>query len=139
MSHDGYPRLERSVMRSHFCRLALGQLVCVAFLLRAQSRTPDEGQREKWQRVPEIFAALGVRPGVTVADVGAGDGFFTIRLARAVGSNGRVFAVDVDDAAIERRWFCPCRFRPSVSISSARSCTKADASVALKTRVSKRR
>ena len=107
MSHHRYPRLERSVMRSHFCRLALGQLVCVGFLLfglslSAQSRTSEEGQREQWQRVPEIFAALGVRPGVTIADVGAGDGFFTTRLARAVGSTGRVFAVDVDDAAIER-------------------------------------
>ena len=94
-------------MRSHFCRLAPGQLVCVAFLLfglslRAQSRASEEGRREQWQKVPEILAALNVRPGVTVADVGAGDGFFTTRLARAVGSNGRVFAVDVDDAAIER-------------------------------------
>lgn len=45
---------------------------------------------------------MRVRPGATVADVGAGDGFFTSRLARAVGPDGRVFAVDIDDKALER-------------------------------------
>ena len=45
---------------------------------------------------------MGVREGTTVADVGAGDGFFTSRLSRAVGAQGRVFAVDIDDRALER-------------------------------------
>jgi precorrin-6B methylase 2 len=45
---------------------------------------------------------MGVRSGATVADVGAGGGFFTSRLARAVGPEGRVFAVDVDDKALTR-------------------------------------
>jgi ubiquinone/menaquinone biosynthesis C-methylase UbiE len=58
--------------------------------------------REAWQKVPEIFNAMGVVPGAVVADVGAGDGFLTARLARAVGPDGRVFAVDVEDRAIER-------------------------------------
>lgn len=62
----------------------------------------NEAARERWQRVPEVFAALGIAPGAHVADVGAGGGFFTVRLARAVGSEGRVFAVDVDAAVIRR-------------------------------------
>lgn len=91
--------------RSH--RRRLGQLASLVYLLvgmslLAQSRTAEEGRREQWQKVDEIFAVMGIRPGATVADVGAGDGFFTSRLARAVGSNGRVFAVDIDDAALER-------------------------------------
>jgi predicted methyltransferase len=70
--------------------------------LLAQDRAAQEGRREQWQNVGGIFAEMGVRPGANVADIGAGDGFFTSRLARAVGENGRVFAVDIDDAAIAR-------------------------------------
>lgn len=70
--------------------------------LLAQTRQAIEERREEWQNVDQIFAAMGVRPGATVADVGAGDGFFTRRLARAVGPDGRVFAVDVDEAALTR-------------------------------------
>jgi predicted methyltransferase len=76
--------------------------IMAAGLLFAQERAAQERRREQWQKVDEIFAAMGVRPGVTVADIGAGDGFFTSRLARAVGPNGRVFAVDIDDRALER-------------------------------------
>jgi SAM-dependent methyltransferase len=61
-----------------------------------------ERRREQWQRVPDIFDAIGVRPGATVADVGAGDGFFTSRLARAVGPDGRVYAVDIDAGVLDR-------------------------------------
>jgi FkbM family methyltransferase len=60
--------------------------------------TPDaaEIQRDGWQKVPEIFAALEVAPGTRIADIGAGSGYFTARLARAVGPGGRVFAVDIN-------------------------------------------
>src|SRR5262245_19977104 len=70
--------------------------------LVAQDRAEQERQREQWQRVNDIFAAMGVRPGATVADVGAGGGFFTTRLATAVGPSGHVFAVDVEDSALDR-------------------------------------
>lgn len=52
-------------------------------------------ERDAWQRPDEVLAALGVAPGQTVADIGAGPGYFTLRLARAVGPEGRVFAVEV--------------------------------------------
>lgn len=88
-------------------RRGLGQLACFASLLAvatlvAQDRAASESRREQWQKVDEIFVAMGVRPGATVADIGAGDGFFTNRLARAVGPDGRVFAVDIDEKALER-------------------------------------
>jgi predicted methyltransferase len=70
--------------------------------MAAQERVSAESLRERWQNVDQIFAAMGVRDGATVADVGAGDGFFTSRLSRAVGARGRVFAVDIDDKALER-------------------------------------
>lgn len=69
----------------------------------AQTRTnTHEGNRESWQRVPDIFEAMGVVAGSVVADVGAGDGFFTTRLAKAVGPTGRVYAVDISASVLER-------------------------------------
>ena len=58
--------------------------------------------REVWQRPDDIVAALALTAGSRVADVGAGDGFFTVRLARAVGPEGRVLAVDIEQKMLER-------------------------------------
>jgi SAM-dependent methyltransferase len=60
----------------------------------------DDAEREASQRVGEVMGALGLREGSAVADVGAGDGFFTIRLARRVGPSGRVYPVELGDAAV---------------------------------------
>ncbi len=76
-------------------------LVVSAAALDAQ-RAASERSRDEWQKVAEIFTAMGVRPGAVVADVGAGDGYFTARLARAVGAGGRVYAVDVSARTLER-------------------------------------
>jgi predicted methyltransferase len=60
--------------------------------------TPD---REAWQKPDEIMDALGIADGAAVADVGAGAGWFTIRLARRVGPNGTVYARDVQRPTLE--------------------------------------
>ncbi|MCA9707824.1 MAG: methyltransferase domain-containing protein [Myxococcales bacterium] len=57
--------------------------------------------REVFDHREAILDALGVRPGMRVADVGAGTGLFTMALARAVGERGRVYAVDVQDYFLE--------------------------------------
>ncbi len=62
--------------------------------------------RDAWQRPDRVMDALGIADGSSVADLGAGGGWFTIRLARRVGPNGVVFAEDVQPQmieAIERR------------------------------------
>ena len=51
--------------------------------------------REIFDRRFQIMAAIGVRPGMVVADIGAGTGLFTRLFARAVGPDGRVIAVDI--------------------------------------------
>src|SRR5512139_769646 len=66
----------------------------------AGQQPAHEQSREAWQRIPEIFAALGAKPGAVIADVGAGPGFFTERLAKAVGPDGRVVAVDINAGAL---------------------------------------
>lgn len=55
----------------------------------------EDPSREAWQRPDEVVASVGAKAGDTVADVGAGPGYFSLRLARAVGPRGRVYAVDV--------------------------------------------
>lgn len=52
--------------------------------------------RDRWQHPDRVIAALAVREGDRVADLGAGAGYFTFRLARAVGPQGEVYAVDTD-------------------------------------------
>ena len=57
--------------------------------------------REAWQKPDQVMDALHVAEGTVVADIGAGGGWFTVRLARRVGPNGRVYAVDVQRLMIE--------------------------------------
>jgi len=56
--------------------------------------------RDSWQKPDQVIALLGLREGDQVADLGAGGGYFTFKLAAAVGDTGRVYAVDVDDDMI---------------------------------------
>ena len=57
--------------------------------------------RAAWQKPDQIMDALHVAEGSTVADIGAGAGWFTIRLARRVGPNGIVYAQDVQRLMLE--------------------------------------
>jgi SAM-dependent methyltransferase len=60
--------------------------------------TPD---RAAWQKPEQIMDALKIAENAKVADIGAGGGFFTIRLARRVGPNGFVYAEDVQQPMLE--------------------------------------
>jgi ubiquinone/menaquinone biosynthesis C-methylase UbiE len=62
--------------------------------------------RDAWQRPDQIMDALQIGEGSVVADLGAGGGWFTVRLARRVGPNGHVYAEDIQPqmiGAIQRR------------------------------------
>lgn len=58
--------------------------------------TPGRDQRLQINRVMDI---LGINPGKTVADIGAGSGWFTVRAAKRVTGNGLVYAVDINPQA----------------------------------------
>jgi len=60
------------------------------------SKVFDDPARAEWQKPTEVAAALGLHPGQTVADLGAGTGYFTRPLSEAVGPTGTVLAVDVE-------------------------------------------
>jgi hypothetical protein len=59
----------------------------------------EDPKRDAWQKPHEVVLALDLKPGDTVADIGAGSGYFTVRLARHA---ARVFAVDIDPNLLER-------------------------------------
>lgn len=57
--------------------------------------------RDAWQKPEQVMDALGIGEGSAVADVGAGGGWFTVRLARRVGPNGLVYAQDVQPQMLD--------------------------------------
>ena len=57
--------------------------------------------RDAWQEPELIMDALGIADGAVVADIGAGGGWFTVRLAQRVGPNGLVYAEDIQPQMIE--------------------------------------
>lgn len=56
----------------------------------------DDPARDTWQKPDHVVNLLGLRPGTTVADVGAGTGYFLARLSQKVGPTGQVLALDVE-------------------------------------------
>jgi len=67
------------------------------FEITAADAFPPRTQRDTWQRPVRVMEDLGIRPGSAVADVGAGGGYFTFRLATRVGVKGKVYAQDLDE------------------------------------------
>ena len=61
----------------------------------------EEPNRDKLLQIDRVMDTLRLRPGSTVADIGAGGGWFSVRAARRVGPTGRVFAEDINPRAVE--------------------------------------
>ncbi len=81
--HDGH---------AHGDRMPHDELSAEAYAARL-----EPADRDAWQQPAALIAALGIREGAHVADVGAGSGYFVPHLARAVGASGRVVAEDLRD------------------------------------------
>lgn len=61
-----------------------------------------EDQRDRLGEARTVMDLAQIKPGASVADIGAGEGYYTVRLAERVGRKGRVLAEDIDPGAIER-------------------------------------
>ena len=62
----------------------------------------DRPEREMEEAPDAALDAIDIQTGMTVADVGAGTGYFTLRLARRVGADGKVYANDIQAKMLER-------------------------------------
>jgi ubiquinone/menaquinone biosynthesis C-methylase UbiE len=85
--------------------LAITAIAVAAPSLHSQAVAPQSSsrpveRRDDWQRVPDIFKALGAATGARIADLGAGEGWLTTRLAKQVGPTGRVFASDISERSL---------------------------------------
>jgi ubiquinone/menaquinone biosynthesis C-methylase UbiE len=91
-SHPGY--VQREPSRDGTGRFYLGREI--AQVMGHQGATWLERPERVEEEAPDrLHALLEVRPGMTVADIGAGTGYHSWRLAEEVGPGGRVFAVDI--------------------------------------------
>ncbi|MEO8722803.1 MAG: methyltransferase domain-containing protein [Sphingobium sp.] len=59
------------------------------------TRWSSEESRDRVNEASDIMDRAGIKPGMTVADIGAGEGYYTVRLAKRVGPTGRVLAQDI--------------------------------------------
>jgi ubiquinone/menaquinone biosynthesis C-methylase UbiE len=60
----------------------------------------DRAEREREETPDRALELIGITPGMTIADIGAGTGYMTVRVARLVGPNGRVYANDLQPAML---------------------------------------
>jgi ubiquinone/menaquinone biosynthesis C-methylase UbiE len=62
----------------------------------------DRGEREAEEAPEKALDEIGIRPGMAIADVGAGTGYFSLKMARRVGPGGKVYANDVQAEMLEK-------------------------------------
>ncbi len=62
----------------------------------------NEDARDERGEAVTVMDMADIQPGMTVADIGAGEGYYTVRLAEKVGASGRVLAQDIDRDALQR-------------------------------------
>src|SRR5262249_60160786 len=74
--------------------------MALAILLSACGGDEAARNYDRYRRPDLLIAALGIQPGAHIADVGAGQGYLTHRLAHAAGPGGRGVATDIDAAAL---------------------------------------
>jgi ubiquinone/menaquinone biosynthesis C-methylase UbiE len=61
----------------------------------------ENPERDAWQKPDRVVELLGLEPGDVACDLGAGPGYMALRMARAVGPSGAVYAIDVDPRMVE--------------------------------------
>ena len=92
LSYDGWKA-------QTFAILAAVAIVCLPASAFAQQ---DESERETIERVPDILTAIGVKDGAHIADVGSADGFYTLRIAKAVAPTGKAYAIDIEQKSLDK-------------------------------------
>jgi ubiquinone/menaquinone biosynthesis C-methylase UbiE len=106
VGHSGNPS-PSNVVFSDVAKLTLF-LLLTCFSARAQDTWKNVyseenwTDRDRWQKPHELIRHLKIQPGSRVADVGCHEGYMTMKLARAVGAAGKVYAVDIESNKLEK-------------------------------------
>jgi ubiquinone/menaquinone biosynthesis C-methylase UbiE len=58
-------------------------------------------RREEWERTSQIIDCLKIKPGMTIADVGSGPGYYTFKFSELIGNTGKVYALDTVQAHLD--------------------------------------
>ena len=74
--------------------------LCLVGCAKLAYQHMNDPSRDAWQKPKEVIEKLAITPGSRVADLGAGGGYFTWYLARAIGPQGTVYAVDIDETGL---------------------------------------
>lgn len=84
-------------------RRVLSLTIAVLLLAAASAAAQREGRRDRneWQQPEQVVQELHLKPGDVVADVGCGRGYFLFPFAEAVGDEGKVLGVDIDQRALD--------------------------------------
>jgi ubiquinone/menaquinone biosynthesis C-methylase UbiE len=62
----------------------------------------DKENRDSWQQPDRIMDTLGIKAGMIIGEAGAGEGYFTFKLANRVGEQGKIFANDIDEKKLKK-------------------------------------
>lgn len=99
--------------------LLLPALLSLGFVVQAQQKHPitnrniadvmgfggapwlERSEREEEEAPEKALDAIGIQPGMTIADVGCGTGYFTRRMAKRTGPTGKVYGIDIQPRMIE--------------------------------------
>ncbi len=94
---DGPRRVVAFRKSRRFLRTLVAGVVLLSTGCTALKQCVYEGfNRDEWQHPERVIASLELQQSQHLADLGSGSGYFTLRLAEAVGRTGKVYAVDVD-------------------------------------------
>jgi ubiquinone/menaquinone biosynthesis C-methylase UbiE len=94
----------------HLYRVAAG-LICLSALAPAQPLPSDvspeavraeERERDRREKVHDVAAALAIKAGSVIADIGTGYGYYAVRLAPLAGPSGRIIAQEIDRPLVEK-------------------------------------
>jgi len=61
----------------------------------------EDTGRDAWQKPEETLNALNIKKGQTVADIGAGSGYLTVKLSERVGATGTIYAADIQQEMLD--------------------------------------
>jgi ubiquinone/menaquinone biosynthesis C-methylase UbiE len=81
---------------------ALARVLLAVSAVAGTADARDDASRDAELQPERVMDAVGIRPGMVVGEAGAGRGYFTFKLARRVGETGKVYANDIDSAALAR-------------------------------------